>query len=1094
MSSVKSEQPVKYYLDDKNRFVIENYNKSKIFTNFFPGIAGAWGIPMWVFYVNRGQCISSFGIESKDKAIMEFQPANKAYRYTSLQGFRTFVKINKGKDILFYEPFQDNLQNKNYKISQKMAISPYDLTIEETNETLGLCVEVNYSTLPEEQYAALIRQVTIKNIGKNKHAIELIDGMPAIIPYGFNDRLLKDISRTIEAWIQVKNLENKAPYYNLEVIVSDNPYVENINEGNFYFAFEKNGEKPKLLDPIVQPSCVFGKASDFNYPSIFLNPDFKIPEHQRTRNRTPSAMAYTKFNLGPQEKRTITSLIGHIHSRGELNHILERSLSGQYLKEKRQRNQDILEEVQNYVFTHSASREFDLYAKQTFVDNVLRGGLPVSFKTEKGTVVFNVFSRKHGDPERDYNYFVFNPTFLSQGNGNYRDVNQNRRNDIWFNRDLNEGSIINFLNLIQADGYNPLIVRGTAFYFSNPHKIDELLRKYVEKKDWPVVKELLSKEFFPGSVLKVIFEKDIKLKTSPKDFLLKTLSFCTATELADHGEGFWIDHWAYNLDLIESYLRVFPERLGELLLQKKNFTFYHNNHYILPRHRRYILTARGPRQYRSVGKMSKEMLDAKIDTKLRIKGGQGKVYATHLLGKLLCVIANKTASLDPSGIGIEMEADKPSWYDALNGLPGLLGSSLCETIELKRFCTFLLESFNGLDVSDDETVQIFQELYLFMKSIEDVLDDKQPYSIAHWQKLNHAKENYRLSVIAGINGDEKKISVKEIKRFLALVIAQSDRAVKLATDSKGLLSTYFTHEITRYKKLNSVNEQGLAFVAPLEFKGHALPLFLEGFVHALRVENDKAKAKKLYEKVRASELFDKKLKMYRVNADLSKESSEIGRARIFPAGWLENQSIWVHMEYKFLLEVLRAGLCKEFYDNLPHAFIPFLDPKKYGRSILENSSFIVSSAHEAPEIHGRGYVARLSGSTAEVLHIWLLMNMGLQPFFLDPKGKLNFALKPMLSKELFTTKADKVRFLNKKNQWEEVVIPANAYAFNFMASTLVSYHNPKRLDTFDSSAKIKKIICVYYTGKKKEFAGSVIPSPYAEEIREGAMKQIDVFL
>ena len=55
--------------------------------------------------------------------------------------------------------------------------------------------------------------------------------------------------------------------------------------------------------------------------------------------------------------------------------------------------------------------------------------------------------------------------------------------------------------------------------------------------------------------------------------------------------------------------------------------------------------------------------------------------------------------------------------------------------------------------------------------------------------------------------------------------------------------------------------------------------------------------------------------MYKVNADLSKETVDIGRTRIFPRGWLENESIWLHMEYKFMLELLRCGLYKEFYDN-----------------------------------------------------------------------------------------------------------------------------------------------------------------------------------
>ncbi len=74
-----TERKPRYYLNKKNEFVIENYNYAKPFANFFPGIAGKYGIPMWVFYVNRGQCISSFGIKDKDQAILEFFPANKSW-------------------------------------------------------------------------------------------------------------------------------------------------------------------------------------------------------------------------------------------------------------------------------------------------------------------------------------------------------------------------------------------------------------------------------------------------------------------------------------------------------------------------------------------------------------------------------------------------------------------------------------------------------------------------------------------------------------------------------------------------------------------------------------------------------------------------------------------------------------------------------------------------------------------------------------------------------------------------------------------------------------------------------------------------------
>ena len=61
-----------YYLDDNGAFIIEDYQHVKLFADFFPGVSGLYGVPMWAFYVNRGQAVSSFGIESKDKAILEF--------------------------------------------------------------------------------------------------------------------------------------------------------------------------------------------------------------------------------------------------------------------------------------------------------------------------------------------------------------------------------------------------------------------------------------------------------------------------------------------------------------------------------------------------------------------------------------------------------------------------------------------------------------------------------------------------------------------------------------------------------------------------------------------------------------------------------------------------------------------------------------------------------------------------------------------------------------------------------------------------------------------------------------------------------------
>ena len=80
--------------------------------------------------------------------------------------------------------------------------------------------------------------------------------------------------------------------------------------------------------------------------------------------------------------------------------------------------------------------------------------------------IFYVYSRKHGDLERDYNYFSMLPEFYSQGNGNFRDVNQNRRCDTFFAPFVGRKNIQEFYSLIQLDGYNPLGVEKLTYRLS----------------------------------------------------------------------------------------------------------------------------------------------------------------------------------------------------------------------------------------------------------------------------------------------------------------------------------------------------------------------------------------------------------------------------------------------------------------------------------------------------------------------------------------------------------------------------------------------------------------------------------------------------
>jgi hypothetical protein len=349
-------------------------------------------------------------------------------------------------------------------------------------------------------------------------------------------------------------------------------------------------------------------------------------------------------------------------------------------------------------------------------------------------------------------------------------------------------------------------------------------------------------------------------------------------------------------------------------------------------------------------------------------------------------------------------------------------------------------------------------------------NDPEHKDFQYWDKSHALKEEYRIKVRFGFSGREPEIASYGLIAILNRSIAKIDAGIDKALNRKSnVYSAYFINEVTEYRIIKE------HFVSPAKFTQKKLPLFLEAQMHALRITSDAKRAKILYEGIKRSPLYDNKLKMYKCTASLLKMPQEIGRCRVFTPGWLEHESIWLHMEYKYLLEVLRRGLYAQFYSDFKNVLIPFQNPKRYGRNILENSSFLVSSAFPDKKMHGNGFVARLSGSTAEFLSIWLLMNIGKSPFILN-NGELNLKFEPLLVRWLFTKKG-------------------KAYSFNFLGRIRVVYHNPLQKDTFGKNGvTCKKIIFNDKDGNPVEISGNTIPAPYALQIRDRRINRIDIYL
>ncbi len=1039
--------------DEFGRFVIEDYDRKPAFSSFLPGLAGLNGIPMWVFYVNRGQAVCNFGVENKDHPILEFQSANIAYQDTGRKGFRTFLKANRQGDQWHREVFSPWHAND---VKRRMCIGMNEVMVQEVNLPLGYQVTSLFFTLVNEPFSGLVRQLRIKNLQETTLDLEILDGLPGIVPYGVDNGALKHVGRTIQAWMQAENLEDKIPFFRLKATPGDTAAVHAIIAGNYALAFHDDELWPALADPTV----IFGRDTGHTDAHRFYEQGLAgvLNEKQILEGRTPCAFFGGRLSIPAQEERSITSVFGYAPDLSTVQSSPEVYRSPGYVDKKLFEARKLARNLTDDINTSSSSTRFDGYCRQTFLDNLLRGGTPIVLGDKH---VMHVFARKHGDIERDYNDFVLPPEFYSQGNGNYRDVNQNRRNDPFFLPSAGEYNIRLFMSLIQADGYNPLVINGLSFTVPES-ELDELSALVDHNSE---VIALLRGKFTPGDLLQVL--TSVEISATVEECFERVFSSAESHIEAEHGEGYWVDHWTYNLDLITSYLSIYPDRKIDLLFESLQLPFYDNDHVVQPCKERFVEFNGKPMQLNAVVKDAQKaaMIGSRAEAKnwARAQHGKGDIFRLPLISKLTLLVLIKFVTLDPSGMGMLMEAGKPGWYDALNGLPGLFGSSMPETYELVRLIRFLRDSL--AEVSKLVSLPIeAQKLMNIVKTAAEMPSG----SFALWDQRMMALERYREAVRLGFDGRVLEVDMEPLLAMMEKVL--NTGIEKASTFSQEVPPTYFIHRVTDYSLRGTQDINGNPHIDIKEFKVSALPPFLEGPARLMKISG-REEARSIARAVRCSGLFDEDLGMVKVNASLASQPHEIGRARAFTPGWLENESIWMHMSFKYLLELLNAGLYTEYFEAFEKHLPAFMDPDIYGRSPLENSSFIVSSVHPDKTYHGRGFVARLSGSTAEFISMWVFMTAGSRPFKVM-NNLLVLEISPVLPGWLF--KQD------------------GTFSFRFLGTCMVTVHNPNRVNTYDPGMSIVKIR-LQTDGQTIEMRGARIEGSLAEQVRSGEIELIELF-
>lgn len=355
--------------------------------------------------------------------IEKFQSAEKAYFLAPFTGFRTFVKGKRGGETFSHMPFfPQGLADvpKEATFTRNMMIDSNEMEIEEIAPSLNLKTNILYFNLPDEEFASLVRRTTFTNMDPTETlTLDILDGLDKLVPSGLSNNYIDSMGRLAEAYMNVYNVGDrvniKEPFFHISQGTGDTAEVQIIKEGHFTVAFIENVIGPDgmhdTLPFIVDPDVVFGFDTSMTDPKGFFGPNAPDAEgiavlSQVTTSRTPCSFAAAKVVIPPGGTITLTSVYGHADTlekfTGSYSPLIRQA---GYITKKRAASSKLVDEITDKVKTSTSSALLNAYIKQDYLDNSLRGGVPLILGDAENPKVLHTFNRVHGDIERDYNWF-----------------------------------------------------------------------------------------------------------------------------------------------------------------------------------------------------------------------------------------------------------------------------------------------------------------------------------------------------------------------------------------------------------------------------------------------------------------------------------------------------------------------------------------------------------------------------------------------------------------------------------------------------------------------------------------------------------------
>jgi len=755
-------------------YQIGNYDQMK---DFFISVVSDSN--HWMFISTLGGL--SAGRVNSENALFPYYSDDKISDGSSYTGSRTLALVTVENKTSLWEPFSKNYDGI-YRLTRNLYKNVFGdkLIFEEVNHDLALTFRYAWRTSDKFGF---IKSSTIVNNSSASVAVEILDGIENLLPYGVESGIQNGLSCLVDAY-KKNELEHDVGLglYSMSSILVDRAEPSEALSTTTVWS-EGFPQSKKLVSsiqldrfrqglPIKQESDIRGRRGAY-----FVNGLIDLGAEEQK-----SWSIVAEVNQGPAKVR---DLISYLKANQDIRADIESDIAaGSKNLARIVGIADGLQVTKDRLSTnhHFSNVLFNVMRGGLFMDNYLvpREDL-IAFVQSMNSVIFEQFkdffaglgdslhysdllkmataqgdyglqrlcyeylplsfSRRHGDPSRPWNQFNIqvkkeDGSQLLNFEGNWRDIFQNWEALCVSIPNFVESMICKFVNASTADGYNPYRITKAGIDWEKPDAKDPWanIGYWGDHQIIYLLKLLeLSHSYHPGAL---------------KDFLTADL-FCYAN--------------------VPYRIKAYQELLND---PHNTIEFDH-----------------------ATQELVKQRVDQVGADGRLVWDQQGAIYRVNLTEKLVATMLAKLSNFIPEA-GIWMNTQRPEWNDANNALVGY-GVSMVTLYYTRRYQQYLLDLFSEVEF---EQVALSVEIADLLHSIDNTFEGHrhlldEAFTDTDRKRLldclGQAASDFRAGLYQrSFTGERRSVKVADLVRFLQTSLAYIDHTIRANRRKDGLYHAY----------------------------------------------------------------------------------------------------------------------------------------------------------------------------------------------------------------------------------------------------------------------------------------------------------------